>query len=38
MLRINNLSLPVDYREEELYRKAAKLLRLPPTSSGGWSW
>ncbi|MCD7757078.1 MAG: FAD-dependent monooxygenase, partial [Clostridiales bacterium] len=30
MLRINNLSLPVDYREEELYRKAAKLLRLPP--------
>ncbi|MCD8008798.1 MAG: FAD-dependent oxidoreductase [Clostridiales bacterium] len=30
MLRINNLSLPVDYRQEELYHKVAKLLRLSP--------
>jgi uncharacterized FAD-dependent dehydrogenase len=30
MLRINNLSLPVEYRPEELYKKTAKLLRLSP--------
>lgn len=31
MLRINNLSLPVDYRQEQLYHKIARVLRIPET-------
>lgn len=31
MIRLNNLSLPVDAPQEELYKKAAKLLRIRPT-------
>ena len=34
MLRINNLSLPVDYAPEELNHKIAKLLRLPESRLG----
>ncbi len=34
MLRINNLTLPVGYRPEQLLSKAAKLLRLPPAQLG----
>ncbi|MCQ2442022.1 MAG: hypothetical protein MJ077_02660 [Oscillospiraceae bacterium] len=31
MIRLNNLALPVDASQEELYKKAAKLLRIRPT-------
>lgn len=31
MLRINQLKLPISHTEEDLKRKAAKLLRIPPS-------
>ena len=34
MLRINNISLSVPYRQEQLQKKVAKLLRLPPSAVG----